>query len=72
MKAWLEDGVLMLTGETYEEHEYVRTQLVGRQLTTAIVPLHGVGTAGGFTLSPLRSPVDEPSAERGAVPVGGV
>ena len=64
MKAWLEDGILMLTGDTFAEHEYVRTQLAGQPFETGTVILRGVGTAGGFVvrppLPPLRPPEEVP------------
>jgi hypothetical protein len=60
MKAWLEDGILMLTGENFAEHEYVRTQLAGQSFETGTIILRGIGTAGGFVVRPAVSPLQPP------------
>ena len=56
MRAWIEDGVLIVDSENLTEHEYVRTRLVGQPLTTGSITLRGIGTAGGFRVEP---PVQE-------------
>jgi hypothetical protein len=49
VKAWLDGDRLVIAGETWAEHELIRT-LEGQRLEPGIIADYGIGTAGGYFL----------------------
>lgn len=65
MRAWLEGGVLYLF-PTIGEYAALRA-LLGRPVTSGIIPLRGIGTAGGFMVRPEVHEVQTAEGETPAV-----